>query len=355
MQVSDTPLLVGRSAHCQLVIDDPSVSSSHAEVVRRGGTIYVRDLNSTNGTSINGITVDGEATLTPGSIVQFGLVAYMLNGTDLIEAGVGGGRTQIVGGAPKSNNTTQNPTTPPPPPTSTAAPTSTPTLADTGISAGLGTWTKGLLWGYVALLAFTTLATIFIFVYFEQFMSAPLGSQSEFDAANSWNNWENIYNIVYLIAVLLTIPIGILLIVWAHRAHRATDALNPGQRKWGHGWSIGAWFIPIANYILVPLVLSEIHKIATAKRTNATVDHEWPRNKVSAPLIMWFVFYAVGGVTLFIGNAALSNEFATADSYRGGLIITLIALGITAAASLLAASFIKDVSTKLEAPLATNN
>ena len=352
MQVSDTPILVGRSSHCQLVIDDPSVSSSHAEVVRRGGTIVVRDLNSTNGTSVNGVTVDGEATLSPGSIVQFGLVAYMLNGTDLVEAGAGGGRTQIVGGAPKSTGaTTQNPTVPPPPPTTST----TPTLADVGVGSGLGTWTKGLLWGYVALLAFTTLATILIFVYFEQYMSAPIGSQSEFDAANSWNSWENVYNVVYLIAVLLTIPIGILLIVWAHRAHRATDALNHGQRKWGHGWSIGAWFIPIANYILVPLVLSEIHKIASAQRTNGTVDQEWPRSKVSAPLIMWFVFYAVGGVTLFIGNAALSDDFATADSYRGGLIITLIALGITAAASLLAASFIKDVSTKLEAPLATNN
>jgi hypothetical protein len=352
MQVSETPILVGRSSHCQIVIDDPSVSSSHAEVVRRGGTVYVRDLNSTNGTSVNGVTVNGEATLVPGSVVQFGLVSYMLSGTDLVEAGAAGGRTQIVGGAPKSTGaTTQTTTVPPPPPTTDGS----RTLGDTGINPGLGTWTRGLLWGYVALLAFTTLSTVLIFVYFEQYMSAPVGSSSELDAVDSWNNWENVYNVVYIIALILTIPIGILLIVWTHRAHRASDALNPGQRKWGHGWSIGAWFIPIANYILVPLVLSEIHKIASAKRTNGTADQNWPRGKVSAPLIMWFVFYAVGGVTLFIGNAALSDEFATPDAYRGGLIITLIALGITAAASLLAASFIKDISTKLDSPLAANN
>ena len=350
MQVTNTPILVGRSAHCQVIVDDPSVSSSHAELVLRSGSVYVRDLNSTNGTSVNGQPVSGEAIAPAGSTIQFGLVSYVLNGNDLVEAALSG-RTQIVGGAPRAHQQTAQTTTVPPPP----PPTPNPLLAESGVSGGLAGWVKGLLWGYVALLFTVLLATVLMFVYFEQYMSAPVGSLAEIDAVNSWANWETFYGVVYLVAVLLTIPIGILLIVWTHRAHRASDALNPGRRKWSHGWSIGAWFIPIANFIITPLVLSEIHKIATAKRRNGTVSDEWPRQTVSAPLVMWFVFYAIGGVTLFIGNSILTDSFADADTYRGGLIITLVALGITAASSMLAASFIKDVSGKLSLPLVSEN
>ena len=352
MQVTDTPLLVGRSSHCQLVIDDPSVSSSHAELVRRNGVVFIRDLNSTNGTAINGTAIQGESTAQSGATIQFGLVEYVLVGNDLVEASQSG-RTQIVGGAPRAQQDpaqiAQTATVPPPPPTQGSL------TSETGVSNGLVLWLKGLLWGYVGLLGVVTLSTILIFVYFEQYMSAPIGTQSELDAANSWSNWETFYGVVYLVAVLLTLPIGILLIVWSHKAHRASDSLQPGQRKWGHGWSIGAWFIPVANYILVPLMLSEIHKISSAPRNGNKVSDEWPRNKVSAPLIMWFIFYAVGGVLLFLGNSALTDPFASADAYRGGLIITLIALGVTAAASMLAATFIKDVSTKLAAPRANNS
>lgn len=352
MQVTETPLLVGRSSHCQLVIDDPSVSSSHAELVRRNGTIYVRDLNSTNGTAVNGTALQGEATAQSGATIQFGLVEFILVGNDLVEASQSG-RTQIVGGAPRTQQqtaqTASTETVPPPPPTSN------PLTAETGINNGLALWLKGLLWGYVGLLGIVTLSTIFIFVYFEQYMSAPIGTQAELDAVNSWASWETFYGVVYLVAVLLTLPIAVLLIVWSRKAHRASDTLQPGRRKWGAGWSIGAWFIPVANYILAPLVLSEIHKIATAPRTNHKVSDEWPRQNVSAPLVMWFIFYAVGGVLLFVGNSTLTDPFADADTYRGGLIITLVALGVTAAASMLAATFIKDVSSKLAAPRATNS
>jgi len=334
MNVSENPTLVGRGPHCGLVIDDASVSSSHAEVVRRGGSVFVKDLNSTNGTAVNGQTVNGEAEIPAGGRVTFGTAAFVLQGSTLVEALPEIGRTQFVGGGPGKSptGTAQVPSTPPPVPGASAQP----------ISDGVSGWTAGLLTAYLALLVGLAGATVLMWVFFEQWVSTR-----ESSAANNWSTWESVYGVIYVISLILTIPIAILLIIWTYNAHKASGSLEPGPRKWGRGWSIGAWFIPIANYILLPLVLAEIHKIASAERTGGKVTGDWPRRSTPASVVLWFVFYAIGGWALFIGNSIVVDDYASWDSYRGGLVITLVGLGLSGVATALAAAFIRDVSDKL--------
>ncbi|MBK8447380.1 MAG: FHA domain-containing protein [Micropruina sp.] len=46
-------LKIGRSADCQLVLDDDYVSTRHAQVIRTEAGYVVEDLGSTNGTYVN--------------------------------------------------------------------------------------------------------------------------------------------------------------------------------------------------------------------------------------------------------------------------------------------------------------
>lgn len=63
---------VGRGDGMDIVLEDPSVSRLHAELVRRGDYVYVTDLGlSTNGTRVNGRPV-GRRTLLEGDVVSFG-------------------------------------------------------------------------------------------------------------------------------------------------------------------------------------------------------------------------------------------------------------------------------------------
>ena len=62
---------VGRLEDNQVCISDSSVSSHHAELSLKGDDILVKDLNSTNGTYINGEQIK-EATLKPGQTLRFG-------------------------------------------------------------------------------------------------------------------------------------------------------------------------------------------------------------------------------------------------------------------------------------------
>ena len=67
---------VGRIAENQLHIPDDSVSSRHAEIIFENANFYVRDLESTNGTFVNGSKTQS-AVLKHGDEVRFGSVACL--------------------------------------------------------------------------------------------------------------------------------------------------------------------------------------------------------------------------------------------------------------------------------------
>ena len=65
-------LSIGRSKEADIRIDDRYASSIHARVFSRESRFYVEDMNSTNGTLLNGATLQGEAELIDGDTLQIG-------------------------------------------------------------------------------------------------------------------------------------------------------------------------------------------------------------------------------------------------------------------------------------------
>ncbi len=71
-------LSIGRSKDADVQIDDRYASSIHARLFERGGRFFVEDMNSTNGTLLNGATLKGEAELIDGDTVQIGDTVFRL-------------------------------------------------------------------------------------------------------------------------------------------------------------------------------------------------------------------------------------------------------------------------------------
>lgn len=66
------PALIGRGPEAVIRLDaDHSISRRHAEVYERSGAVYIRDLDSTHGTQVNGIWI-ADQRLEPGDEVQVG-------------------------------------------------------------------------------------------------------------------------------------------------------------------------------------------------------------------------------------------------------------------------------------------
>jgi pSer/pThr/pTyr-binding forkhead associated (FHA) protein len=70
---------VGRVDDNAFKIAEASVSSHHAEILVQGSEVVVKDLNSTNGTFINGEKIT-EAPLKPGQILRLGQIEMRLEG-----------------------------------------------------------------------------------------------------------------------------------------------------------------------------------------------------------------------------------------------------------------------------------
>jgi pSer/pThr/pTyr-binding forkhead associated (FHA) protein len=66
-------VFIGRTQSNQIVIDHSSVSAQHALLLRVGDSYWLKDLNSTNGTQINGVFVT-DAELKDGDTIRFGSV-----------------------------------------------------------------------------------------------------------------------------------------------------------------------------------------------------------------------------------------------------------------------------------------
>lgn len=78
VQIVRHPFTVGRNAENSLCLANSTVSGFHAEVVLVDNDIFVRDLDSTNGTLLNGRPVQGIAGLVNGDILHFGNAMYTL-------------------------------------------------------------------------------------------------------------------------------------------------------------------------------------------------------------------------------------------------------------------------------------
>ncbi len=70
-------LTIGRLPECDVTLSDPNVSRRHAEIRPAGNGFAVTDLNSTNGTKVNGASVtdhrlaDGDQITIGGTVMRF--------------------------------------------------------------------------------------------------------------------------------------------------------------------------------------------------------------------------------------------------------------------------------------------
>jgi hypothetical protein len=70
---------IGRGEQCQVRFpDDASVSSRHCEISWNAGELYLRDLGSTNGVSVNGVPIRGSYNLKLRDVIELGKIRLRL-------------------------------------------------------------------------------------------------------------------------------------------------------------------------------------------------------------------------------------------------------------------------------------
>jgi len=73
--VEDYPISIGRLPECDIPLSDANASRRHAEIRRDGADVYIVDLDSTNGTRVNGTPVR-EHRLAHGDVITVGITTF---------------------------------------------------------------------------------------------------------------------------------------------------------------------------------------------------------------------------------------------------------------------------------------
>lgn len=75
----DNRAVVGRSGSADITIEDAEVSRTHAVIFREGGRLWLADLDSANGTVVNGYAVSSEPVeVGSGDMLSFGPATFAL-------------------------------------------------------------------------------------------------------------------------------------------------------------------------------------------------------------------------------------------------------------------------------------
>ena len=72
-----TAVVVGRGVMSDIALYDPTISRRHAELTAGPDGVHVRDLGSSNGTSVNGGRI-AIGLMQPGDSITFGKVVFQL-------------------------------------------------------------------------------------------------------------------------------------------------------------------------------------------------------------------------------------------------------------------------------------
>lgn len=72
-------VLIGRSHSSDIVVNDKKASRNHVRILYNNGSYLIEDLNSRNGTMVNGKKVSGRSSLYPGDMIKIGNCELTLN------------------------------------------------------------------------------------------------------------------------------------------------------------------------------------------------------------------------------------------------------------------------------------
>jgi hypothetical protein len=165
------------------------------------------------------------------------------------------------------------------------------------------------------------------------------------------NDAANFPAAMLLIFVLLSLAIFVVFIIWLFRAAKNNEALGRVNPRFGPGWAIGSWFIPLANLVIPVLIVSDIWRGSDPSVPRG--DPNWRRAPAGPIVYLWWAAYLV--MTIPRGFTGIGkNEqgrFTKVSDLRRSDILELIAAIGAIAAGALAITMVRQLAARQEACL----
>jgi hypothetical protein len=124
------------------------------------------------------------------------------------------------------------------------------------------------------------------------------------------------------------------LLIWMYRAYRNLGPLLARNLDYSAGWAIGAWFIPLVNFVLPFIIMREIWNGSDPKIEE---NNKFTRDQACTPdiLVTWWLSFLISNVGGRISDMLSVAENADAKAMFPGILMASQLLRATAAVMLI--------------------
>jgi hypothetical protein len=130
---------------------------------------------------------------------------------------------------------------------------------------------------------------------------------------------------------------AIVFIRWLYGAYQNVDVVARPERRYGHGWAIGGWFVPILNFWRPKQIVNDVWR--AGGRSAEDTEPGW------LPLLWWTAFILSGIANRVAGRAW---DDATLEGTRDGTIAVMVSDVFDIVAAILAILVVKAATDRLD-------
>jgi hypothetical protein len=149
---------------------------------------------------------------------------------------------------------------------------------------------------------------------------------------------DNRQGLVGLLQFVALVAGAIVFIRWLTAAYRNTDVVSPGTRRYGHGWAIGAWFVPFLNLWRPKQIVNDVWRAGGRDASDA---------EPGALLVWWWSAFVISN---WLANIGVRSWFGdeTPQELRDGTVALAVSDGIDIFGAILAILVVKRISDRLD-------
>jgi hypothetical protein len=147
--------------------------------------------------------------------------------------------------------------------------------------------------------------------------------------------WASVVAVVGVAALVLHI-------IWTWRSAHDARALGRLGARLSPGWAIGAWFIPLANFVLVYILFSDLWRSSDPSTTRG---EGWRRLPGSPLVRLWTVAYVGGALLVLVTTGLAVGGVTDVETTRA-----LLAVGgvVSALGTVLSIVVLRDITARQE-------
>jgi hypothetical protein len=165
------------------------------------------------------------------------------------------------------------------------------------------------------------------------------GGAFTLNEANASDHRQAVMGVIQIGLVVIT---AIVFIRWFRRAYANIDALG-GERRFGTGWAIGAWFVPILNLWRPKQIANELWHTSDPDHPN---ENRADAGGSSVLTLWWILFLVSNWISQVAGRLAFSGD--TAHELKSSTGAFLFADAVDIFAAVLAITVVLKLTARQE-------